>query len=499
VPDASSTPTVLVQLSQAIPPGLWRALLDGRVLPVPELTHEVQQLAIRVPGPLAIGSRHTLQIFAAGAQTSVRFQVAPALKAEVSMRLADLVADQPASVDTTVHFSRPVSDRVLAQDLTEVAGTVQQYRWDDPQTLEVLATGFAPGSVATATVDDGIKDVAGAWTTAAVSASLQVPADFTHVQPSQLVDMYFVNSDDARASFFAHLNQIDMLSPQWYEANADGSITGSAVQDIIDAAHANHIQLVPLVMNANVDSDVAHAILADPGRRASLVANLLREAKTYGYAGFQVDFEHVMWTDRDLLTALVDELAATFHAAGLSVSVAVIPRLPNDDKATGAMLDYYHEWSGAYDFAALARAADFLAFMTYDEHNGVTDPGPVSGIPWMRAALEFSLQGVPRSRATLGLPTYYHDWVGGDISSSSYSDALTLASLFGVTPSFDAVQDEMHFTYAAGDGVHTLWYESGDTLRRKIPLLYEYGLRGISVWRAGLEDPAFWNVIAPRR
>lgn len=139
--------------------------------------------------------------------------------------------------------------------------------------------------------------------------------------------------------------------------------------------------------------------------------------------------------------------------------------------------------------------------MTYDEHNGVTPPGPVSGIPWMRQALDFSLQGLPPGKATLGLPTYYHDWTGiGGLTSSSFADALTLAQTYGATPALDPNEDEMHFTYTAAYGVHhELWYESGDTLRRKLPLLYEYGLRGVSVWRLGFEDPAFWNLIPPRR
>jgi spore germination protein YaaH len=350
-------------------------------------------------------------------------------------------------------------------------------------------------------LDAGITAADGAFTPAFSSAGLSIPETLTAVTPDRLVQMYYVNTDDAKASFLAHADQITMLSPGWYDANTDGGITGSARQDIIDAAHAHGVQIVPLVVNAGVDPDVAHAILADPTRRLALANRLVAEARTYGYAGFQLDFEQVRWTDRDLLTALVQDCARAFHPAGLSLSVAVIPRLPGDETATGAMLDYYHEWSGAYDFAGLARAADFLSFMTYDEHNGVTPPGPVSGIPWMRQALDYSLKDVPPGKATLGLPTYYHDWTGvGYLTSSSYADALTIAGWYGVTPAFDPAEDEMHFTYTTRRGVgHEVWFESGDTLRRKLPLLYEYQLRGVSVWRLGFEDPAFWDLIRPRR
>ena len=164
------------------------------------------------------------------------------------------------------------------------------------------------------------------------------------------------------------------------------------------------------------------------------------------------------------------------------------------------LLDYFRQWSGAYDFAALAKAADFLSFMTYDEHNGVTPPGAVSGTPWIRQALEFSLQGVPPEKATLGLPTYYHDWTGvGRLTSSSYDDAMILAQRYGATPALDAVEEEMHFGYDVYGVHHELWIQSSDTLRRKLPLMYEYGLKGISVWRLGFEDPSFWNLIPPRR
>src|SRR5438132_1003260 len=241
-------------------------------------------------------------------------------------------------------------------------------------------------------------------------------------------------------------------------------------------------------------------MLADPARRAALARNLVNEAKTYGYAGFQLDFEQIPWTDRDLLTALVQDCANAFHPAGLNLSIAVIPRVPGDDTSSGSLLDYFHQWSGAYDFAGLAKAADFLSFMTYDEHNGVTPAGAVSGTPWIRRALEFSMQGVPPEKATLGLPTYYHDWTGvGYLTSSSYADALILAQRYGAAPSFDATEEEMHFGYDAYGVHHELWIQSTDTLRRKLPLMYEYGLKGISVWRLGFEDHSFWNLIPPRR
>ncbi|HYM51251.1 MAG TPA: glycosyl hydrolase family 18 protein [Candidatus Limnocylindrales bacterium] len=497
---ASAHPRLTVALSRAVPQSLWQVSVDGRPVAIPAAPRNLRRVAIAMPSGLPPGSRHVIDVFAGPVHRWATFRVAPALVATVAMRLHALEATNHVTVLTTVHFSRVVKDRILAQDLVEVPGDNPQYQWPDANTLQVVSSGVPLGARVTASVDDGILDVDGSWTTVTRSVQLTVPAQVTSMVPGKLTNFYYVNTPDAHASLFAHLDQIDMLSPAWYQANADGSLSATAYQDVIDAAHAHGIQIVPLVQNANVDAGVAHAILADPARRLGLAARLVQEAKTYGYAGFQLDFEQVPWTDRDLLTALVQDCAAAFHAASLTLSVAVIPRLPGDAASDGAALDYYHTWSGAYDFAALAQAADFLAFMTYDEHNGITGPGSVSGLPWMRQALEFSLQGVPPVKATLGLPTYYRDWdQSGNISSSSVADALTLAAESGASPSFDPVEDEMHLAYSWYGIHHDLWYENGDTIRRKLPLVYEFGLRGISVWRLGFEDPSFWDLIPARR
>ena len=497
-PQVSPKPELVVRVSRPLRPGDWQLSMDGRrvalaAAPVATI------LRVALPGPLPMGSKHTVQLTAGAMHVRAGFEVVPPLGAEVSMRLYHLQVDGPASIAATIQFSRAVADRAQAQTHLRMTGH-PTFTWRDARTVELVSTGFALSDHAAVTIDPGIQAADGTWSRQGQSAELTVPSTLTGVLPGRMVQMYYVNTDEGRASLLAHLRQIDVLSPGWYDANADGSITGYARRDVIDAAHAGAVAIIPLVVNKDVDPDVAHAILADPARRAALAANLVNEAKTYGYAGFQLDFEQIRWTDRDLLTALTQDCASAFHAAGLNLSIAVIPRLPGDAGASGTLLDYFRQWSGAYDFAALAKAADFLSFMTYDEHNGVTPPGAVSGTPWIRQALEFSLQGVPPEKATLGLPTYYHDWTGvGRLTSSSYDDAMILAQRYGTTPTFDAIEEEMHFGYDVYGVHHELWIQSTDTLRRKLPLMYEYGLKGISVWRLGFEDPSFWNLIPPRR
>jgi spore germination protein YaaH len=498
LPEVSPRPQLMVRVSRPLKARDWRVVIDGRSVNVSGTSTGVI-LRVALPGPMPLGSRHTVQLAAGAMQIRTAFTIVPPLTAAITMHLYRLQADMQPSVATTIRFTRPVADKRQAQDHVRVSGS-PTFTWRDGQTVDVVSTGFRLADHASVMIDAGIQARDGTFSRQPQSAGLTIPSTLTQVEPGRMVQMYYVNTDEGHAALFAHLKQIDVLSPAWYDANADGTITGYARRDVIDAAHTNGIAVIPLVVNKDVDPDVAHAILSDPARRAALAGNLVNEAKTYGYGGFQLDFEQIPWTDRDLLTALVQDCAAAFHAAGLNLSIAVIPRLPGDDAASGTLLDYFHQWSGAYNFAALAKAADFLSFMTYDEHNGVTPPGPVSGTPWMRRALEFSMQGVPPERATVGLPTYYHDWTGvGRLTSSSYADALILAQRYGATPVLDATEEEIHFGYIAYGVHHELWIQSTETLRRKLPLMYEYGLKGISVWRLGFEDPSFWKLIPPRR
>ena len=496
--EVSPRPRLVVEIDRPVDVSGWEISLDGSALPGASPDATLRRLDAFLPGPLPMGSSHLLRLNAGSLRLTAPFSVVPPLAATIAIGLRDLHADQPLTAVATIHFARPVADRAAAAGHIEMTGH-PGLKWKDQQTVELTASGFHPGDRLQASVAAGVKAADGSYSTAPQSASLKLPSSITSVIPGRMVQMYYVNTPEGQAALMAHRNQIDVLSPGWYDANADGSITGYAHQDVIDAAHASGIAIIPLVVNTNVDPDVGHAIIADPVRRATLARNLVSEAKTYGYAGFQLDFEQIRSSDRDLLTALVSDCAAAFHAAGLNLSIAVIPRLPEDDTASGQQSDYVRTWSGAYDFSALAKSADFLSFMTYDEHNGVTPPGAVSGTPWMRRALEYSLRGVPPEKATMGLPTYYHDWTGvGQLTSSSYADAMTLAQSNGAAPVIDPVEEEMHFGYDAYGRHHELWIQSTDTLRLKLPLLYEYSLKGISVWRLGFEDPSFWTLIPPR-
>ena len=161
---------------------------------------------------------------------------------------------------------------------------------------------------------------------------------------------------------------------------------------------------VSVIYGAHV---LEHLYLADAQR-------LLGECKRHGYSGFQIDFENVNWTDRDLLSSLVADTATALHKETLEPTIATVPNSPGVPGKSNYSHWLYANWRGAYDPKALAQSADLMCLMTYDQNTRWTEPGPVAGYAWTVQNLEYALQFIPKVKFSLGIPLYGYHWFAGD-------------------------------------------------------------------------------------
>src|SRR6202048_1317125 len=193
VPEVSPRPQLVVKVSHPLRPGDWQLLMDGRpVVFAVEPTATVLRVAL--PGPLALGSRHTVQLTAGAMHVRAGFQVVPPLSAQLSMHLYHLKADAPASIAATVRFSRAVADRTQAQSHVRMTGH-PTFPWRDAQTVDLVSTGFGLSDHAALTVDAGIQAADGTWSRKGESTEIAVPSTLTRVLPGRMVQMYYVNTD----------------------------------------------------------------------------------------------------------------------------------------------------------------------------------------------------------------------------------------------------------------------------------------------------------------
>ncbi|MEK7408072.1 MAG: glycosyl hydrolase family 18 protein [Acidobacteriota bacterium] len=302
-------------------------------------------------------------------------------------------------------------------------------------------------------------------------------------------------------SFLAHAARIDTVIPTFYAADAKGNVTGGPDQRVLDAARKHGVTLMPIVANPGFRQEAVHALLSDAAARARVSKKLLEECRTHQYRGIQLDFEQVPAADRDALTALVRETAALFTPAGLRVSVAVMYRTGDAPSEPGYSRWLHDNWLGAYDLAALAKHAEFLSVMTYDQHTERTPPGPVAGLPWVAEVADYCLRSVPREKLSLGIPLYGRRWRAGVLGNEavvlagtmSSVEALGLAAQMKVEPQWDA-EERAPWFYFYRDGVREyVFYNDARSFRERHDLARRRQLHSFSAWVLGQEDPEIWK------
>src|SRR2546430_7259377 len=158
-PQVSPKPELVVRVSRALRAGDWQLSMDGRrvalaAAPVATI------LRVALPGPLPMGSKHTVQLTAGAMHVRAGFEVVPPLGAEGSMRLYHLQVGGPARIAATLQFSRAGADRAQAQAHLRMTGH-PAFTWRDARTVELVSTGFALSDHAAVTVDPGIQPADG--------------------------------------------------------------------------------------------------------------------------------------------------------------------------------------------------------------------------------------------------------------------------------------------------------------------------------------------------
>ena len=305
--------------------------------------------------------------------------------------------------------------------------------------------------------------------------------------------------------FRERASSIDVISPQVYAVDSLGNVRGGVPERLFEEARESNTRLMPLIMNPGFNQDIIHALLDDVEAQQKTIDFMVAEGLEHGFWGWQFDYENIDYRYKDRFTAYFERAANALQANGMTASVAVVPT--NDQADEGGFSRYMqNNWRGNFDMAALAEAGDFISLMTYAQHGGPTAPGPIAGLPWMRRMLDYALeQGVPPEKISIGLPFYsgywHPDWfsdgsvrVRGNEVHFERADSLLAAN--------DAERiwlPEHGVTYGfwPEHGIfHWVFLENERSMRAKLDLVAEYpGLRGVSIWVLGAEDPKVWPLL----
>ncbi|HEY3859488.1 MAG TPA: glycosyl hydrolase family 18 protein [Gammaproteobacteria bacterium] len=309
--------------------------------------------------------------------------------------------------------------------------------------------------------------------------------------PNRIVLGYYTGDSDSSTSAQASGTPLNEVAQDLISVDASGGLHGNLDSTLLTSDVAQGKLSYATVSNfgaTDFDADIAHGAMVT--HRGTTILNILTLAKNARLTGINLDFEGLSPADRGAYTAFVTSLAEQLHAQG-SMLILSVPAKSMDDPSDS--------WTGAFDYAALGQKADFMQVMTYDEHVPGQGPGPVAGIDWMTADLDYAISQISPDKILLGLPAYGYDF---DVTHNTgvqveWKDFASLAASIGVHPVWDPVSESEHFDYTASDGsMHQVWYETTRGIQDKAHLAVSLDLAGVSMWALGFENDAFWRAVS---
>ena len=320
-----------------------------------------------------------------------------------------------------------------------------------------------------------------------------LPSGIITSSPKELIGFYaewWATDTSSFNSLYNNKDVIKTIAPFWATLEEDGTITdrgGNDHDSVVDFAHKNNVSVLLLVNNAKQQGNNSpiHSILATPSLRAKAIDSMEAYVKKYKLDGINVDFEMVDAQDRDNLSAFMQELSARLKPQGYLISIDVFPKQ-----------DESNDVSIAYDYAQLAKYADKIILMTYDNHGTWSSAGPIADIDWVEKNLKYALKFIPKNKLYIGLAAYGYDWSSKGVESLEYKAITKLTQDFNSPAVWDNSSKSPHFDYTDSNGIkHQVWFENSESLKYKINLVTKYDIAGAAMWKLGEEDPSSWQVL----
>ncbi|MEC2344611.1 glycosyl hydrolase family 18 protein [Paenibacillus barengoltzii] len=297
-----------------------------------------------------------------------------------------------------------------------------------------------------------------------------------------------------KPSSIGKLPGINVVSPTWFSmVDGKGNVKSKADPAYVKWAHGQGMQVWGL-FNNSFDPDLTSEALASFENRLTTILQMLHYAKLYDLDGINIDYENVYTKDGENLTQFMRELRPLAEEQGLIVSIDVTP------KSNSEM------WSAFLDRRALAEVVDYLVLMAYDEHWAASPvAGSVASLPWVRSSVTRILEedDVPPSKLILGIPLYTRVWTetvkDGKTEVNSKAIGMDKAQQIiaekKLKPRFSEDTEQNYVEYKDKEGLHRIWLEDAESLKRRVELAKSMKLAGIATWTRTFASDEAWETL----
>lgn len=309
-------------------------------------------------------------------------------------------------------------------------------------------------------------------------APLQEPLNLTW-------DYTYGNETDGRIAAIHPIPGVNKICPTWFSIkNGEG--------DLIDRGSTEYVARYRNVgidtwgyLDNSFDPEITHQALNSTATRRKIINGVVELLNKYDLRGINIDFEHTKIEDRDMITQFVRELTARVHLNDVLVSVDVTPQISTNVEEE------------PYDRKELAKTADFIMLMAYDQHWASSpEAGSVAEYRWVEGNLNNLFRQIPMDKLVLCIPLYTRIWTdqGGEVSSktATMEEVKRFVAERQLSPEWldDAKQ------YYVESGNKKIWIEDLESVSKKVSLVNKYNLVGVASWRKGFESEEVWEEIA---
>lgn len=293
-------------------------------------------------------------------------------------------------------------------------------------------------------------------------------------------------------------NSLNTVSPSYFDLYYDGTLDFNFKfsPEFVEDMHNRNIKFVPFLSN-HWDRQKGRNALNIREMLTDEIALIIEENNL---DGINVDLEYLDHNDKDNYTDLLKMLRSKIpEDKEVSIAVAANP------------YGFTKGWHGSYDYKELAKYADYLMIMTYDESWQGSNPGPVASIAFVEGSIRYALsQGVPAEKIVLGIPFYGRIWSNnGTVNGNGITNAMVqkLIQKYNGKVTFNdeykspkaiiripkGVNEVVGYNIVLKEGTYEIWFENDKSIQEKIKLVEKYNLNGVGSWSLGQEPEGFWN------
>ncbi|EEQ58873.1 SH3 domain protein [Clostridiales bacterium 1_7_47FAA] len=291
-------------------------------------------------------------------------------------------------------------------------------------------------------------------------------------------------------SYAAVTKDMNVIVPTWFNViSDDGTYNSLASKEYVDKAHGMGLQVWAMVENVSTQESVKNlntkTLMSSTSTRRKLIENLMKEADTYGFDGFNLDFESLKAEAGPHYVQFVRELSVSCRQKGLVLSV-----------------DNYvpSSYSAFYNRREQGIVADYVIIMGYDEHYAGGEAGPVASISYVKDGIGNTLKEVPKEKVINAVPFYTRVWTVNEGKTTSKAYGIVDARQWVADNHVELAWDEgLGLSYGStvnGNGEQYIWMEDEKSMALKIGLVKDFDLAGVACWKLGFESSDIWDIVS---